>query len=144
MNLDTVPPPPAISGWRPRSRRPGSALLTSSGVCVAPVADPVGMAVRQGDEIAGGEIDGVAVVDFTARTALAEQVIDDHVGAVASEERREHVASGASDAPRLGELAVQIDRRIDFDGAKHFGKRVHCRQSTTGFRLIGQVRGTRG
>ena len=81
--------------------------------------------MRQGDEVAGGEIDGVAIIDFAARAAFAEQVIDDHVGPVASEERREHRGLGRQHAPGLRELAVQIDRRIDLDGAKHFGKRVH-------------------
>jgi hypothetical protein len=81
--------------------------------------------VRQGDEIAGGEIDAVAVFDFTARPALAEQVVDDHVGAVPPQERRQRRGRGCIDAPRLGELAVQVDRRVDLDGAKHFGKCVH-------------------
>ena len=88
--------------------------------------------MRQGDEIAGGEIDGIAVIDFAAGAALAEQVIDDHVGPVASEDRREHRGLGCQDTPGLRELAVQVDRRVDLDGAKHFGKRVHGRQSTTG------------
>lgn len=67
--------------------------------CVPPVADTVGMAMRQGDEVAGGEIDGVTVVDFTPCAALAEQVVDDHVGPVASEERREQRGLGCQDAP---------------------------------------------
>ena len=100
---------------------------------VPPIADPVGMAMRQGDEVTSGKIDGVAVIDFATRAALAQQVIDDHVGAVASDERREHRGLGCQYAPRLRELAVQIDRRIDLDGAKHFGKRVHNRSLLPGF-----------
>ena len=100
--------------------------------------------MRQGDEVAGGEIDGITVIDFAPRAALAEQVIDDHVGAVASEERREHRGLGCQDAPGLRELAVQVDRRVDLDGAKHFRQRVHGGSLLPVFRPIGQVRETRG
>ena len=86
----------------------------------------------------------VAIVDLTTRAALAEQVIDDHVGPVPSEERREHRGLGCQDTPRLRELAVQVDRRVDLDGAKHFGKCVHGASLLPVFRLIGQVRKTGG
>jgi len=64
------------------------------------------------------------VVDALA--ILAQRGFDAVVCASGStEDRRERCGLRRHDAPRLRKFPVQIDRRIDLDGAKHFGKRIH-------------------
>ena len=101
--------------------------------------------MRQGDEVAGGKIDGIALVDFALRAALAEQVVDDHVGPVASEQRRKRRGLGCQDTPGLRELAVQVDRRIDLGVARSTSARASMEGSLLeAFGGIGQIRETRG
>ena len=125
-----MPPPPSMN--RRRLREGPGGRCSRRGRGVPPVAVPVGVPVRHRDEIAGGEIDGITVVDFAPGAALAEQVIDDHVGPVPSEDRRERRGLGCQDTPGLREFAVQVPSPRRSSWREELPPAHPSRQSTTG------------
>ena len=95
MNREGAPPPPTRNSSRPRSRKPGRAAPASIGVTGA-AAEHVPMAVREGDEVAGGKLDALAVLQLDVGPAFAEQVVDDHVPGPSREQRARACATRAT------------------------------------------------
>jgi len=120
----------------------GQHLFDADGSDACAASEHVGVAVRKGDEVAGDEVDGGAVMQMHGRAAFAEQVVDDDVSGVAGEDGSEDARLRRGDAPGLGELAVEVDGGVELDHTEDFGERIHTQPRRTyskGPRTMGQT-----
>ena len=88
------------------------------------VADHMSVAVRQHDEVAGGERCGLAADAHVAAPLDDEGEFDDVVGRF-GDVAAEHGRWRRAHAPRRGAVGVEEHRAGEFYRAQEFGKRVH-------------------
>src|SRR5512144_80793 len=83
------------------------------------------MAVWERHEVAGGKSNALTFPKLDVGPAFAEEMVDDHVSGFLREHGRERPRLRRCETPRLGEFHVEVDGRVESDGAKDFRKGVH-------------------
>jgi hypothetical protein len=84
------------------------------------------------DDIAGLKLDGLSIRQLHERSAIDEQMIEDHVCRPRGELATENVGCGCRKTPRSGEFRAEEHGAVQLDSAQNLGERIHSVLRTVG------------